>query len=167
MCEHMFVSSPDPEFREVEIRCARCGLCKPPEAFNWRRRERGQRDTYCRTCRAEYKHEHYSANKQRYIDQAATSKRKLQTERMTFLIEYLRSRGCLDCGETDPLVLGFDHRGVKAFNVCSALNGRRWEAVLSEIEKCDVRCANCHRRRTARQRNWMRFILVAGATPGE
>jgi hypothetical protein len=149
-CEQMFVSTRDQDSRDVEIRCARCRLRKPPEAFNWRRRERAQRDTYCRACRAEYKHEHYSANKQRYVNQAASSKRKLQAERMTFLIEYLRSRGCLDCGETDPLVLEFDHRGAKAFNVCSALNGRRWETVLSEIEKCDVRCTNCHRPRTAR-----------------
>ena len=145
---------------EEEIRCARCGRHKPSDAFNWRRRERGQRDTYCRPCRAEYKHEHYSANKQRYIDQAATSKRKRQRERMTFLIECLRSHGCVDCGETDPLVLEFDHRGDKAFNIGSVLNERRWEAVLREIEKCDVRCANCHRRRTARQLNSMRFMLV-------
>jgi hypothetical protein len=107
--------------------------------------------------------EHYSANKQRYIDQAATRKRKLQRERMILLIEHLQSHGCVDCGETDPLVLEFDHRGDKAFNICSVLNERPWEAVLCEIEKCEVRCANCHRRRTARQRNSMRFMLVAEA----
>lgn len=157
----MFVLEKRPELDEEKIRCARCGRHQSPDAFNWRRRERGQRDTYCRTCRAEYKHEHYSANKQRYIDQAATRKRKLQRERMIFVIERLRSHGCVDCGETDPLVLEFDHRGDKAFNICSVLNERPWEAVLREIEKCEVRCANCHRRRTARQRNSMRFMLVA------
>lgn len=156
----MFVLEKRRKPADEEIRCARCGRHKPPDAFNWRRVARGQRDTYCRVCRAEYKHEHYAANKQRYIDRAAISKRQLQTERMTFLVEYLRSHGCVDCGETDPLVLEFDHRGDKAFNICSALNGRRWETVLSEIEKCDVRCANCHRRRTARQRNSTRFKLI-------
>lgn len=162
----MFVSDAGQDSDEVAVHCARCGRWKSPEAFNWRRRERGQRDTYCRTCRAEYKHEHYSANKRRYIEQAAASKRKLQTERMIFLIDYLRSHGCVDCGETDPLVLEFDHRGDKAFTIGSSLNGRRWEDVLSEIEKCDVRCANCHRRRTARQHNSVRFVLVAQAVPG-
>jgi hypothetical protein len=29
-----------------------------------------------------------------------------------------------------------------------------WSRVLLEIEKCDVRCANCHRRRTAQQYGW-------------
>jgi hypothetical protein len=159
----VFVLEIGGESGEEAIRCARCGRHKPPDAFNWRRRERGQRDTYCRPCRADYKHEHYSANKQRYIQQAAAGKRRRQRERMTFLIEYLRSRGCVECGETDPLVLEFDHRGDKACNIGSVLNERRWEAVLSEIEKCDVRCANCHRRRTALQRNTMRFVLVAEA----
>jgi hypothetical protein len=44
---------------------------KPDEEFAWHRREKGQRDTYCRPCRAKYKREHYLANKQRYIDAAA------------------------------------------------------------------------------------------------
>jgi hypothetical protein len=37
------------------------------------------------------------------------------------------------------------------------LTGHSWERVLQEIALCDVRCANCHRRRTAQQRNW--YIL--------
>src|SRR5579884_933907 len=101
--EHVFVRAEDCQPDGEQIRCMRCGLYKPSGSFNWRRRALGQRDSYCRPCRAEYKHEHYSANRQRYIEQAATSKQKLQRERMVFLIELLRSYG-LDCGETDPLV---------------------------------------------------------------
>ena len=29
-----------------------------------------------------------------------------------------------------------------------------WNAILVEIAKCDIRCANCHRRRTASQYGW-------------
>jgi hypothetical protein len=32
-------------------------------------------------------------------------------------------------------------------------------AVLDEIEKCEVVCANCHRRRTARRRGTLRYLL--------
>jgi hypothetical protein len=35
-------------------------------------------------------------------------------------------------------------------------DGRRWESILQEIQKCTVRCANCHRRRTATQQRWWR-----------
>jgi hypothetical protein len=54
-----------------ECKCCRCGKTKPAENFAWRRRSKGQRDSFCRPCRAAYKREHYLANKQRYIDQAA------------------------------------------------------------------------------------------------
>ena len=32
--------------------CCRCGERKPAEDFAWRRKARGQRDTYCRPCRS-------------------------------------------------------------------------------------------------------------------
>jgi hypothetical protein len=63
----------------------------------------------------------------------------------------------VDCGESDPVVLEFDHLDgeVKAGNICTMVNRPcLWEAIVAEIEKCEVRCSNCHRRRTARQMGW-------------
>src|SRR5919197_731996 len=94
-------------------RCGRCGETKPLEDFAWRRRAMGQRHNMCRPCQADYHREHYLANKQRYIDQAAAQKRRARLARTLLLIEYFKEHPCVDCGETDPVVLEFDHRGEK------------------------------------------------------
>jgi hypothetical protein len=79
------------------------------EDFAWRRKARGQRDNYCRPCRAAYKQEHYQTHRRRYIDQAQVRKKAVAAERLSYLVAYLREHPCADCGETDPVVLEFDH----------------------------------------------------------
>ena len=57
--------------------------------------------------------------------------------------------GCRDCGELDPIVLDFDHvRGKKVANIAEMCGKVSEKTMLAEIAKCDVRCANCHRRKT-------------------
>ncbi len=142
-------------------RCGRCGELRSPDAFAWRRKSRGQRDNYCRPCRAAYKQEHYRANRQRYIDNAAKRRRTEVEIRVRFLLDYFSDHPCADCGERDPLVLEFDHLGDKRFNIAKGIRDRNWTAVLAEIAKCEVVCANCHRRRTARRGGFMRSVMAA------
>lgn len=71
------------------------------------------------------------------------------------IVEYLKSNHCVDCGESDPVVLEFDHTDpTKKIDNISNMVRRSWELIKKEIDKCDVVCANCHRRRTAKQFNW-------------
>ena len=151
------------------IKCYRCGGLKPADEFAWRRKHRNQRDSFCRPCRAEYKREHYLANRQRYIDNAAASKQRIRLERTKQLLRYFKDHPCVDCGESDPVVLEFDHLRDKSFNIAEALHNRTWDDVLAEIAKCEVVCANCHRRRTSSRRGALRVILtterVAGIEP--
>ena len=114
----------------------------------------------CRPCRSDYKHRHYVKNRQRYVDQAREQKRRLTRERMAYLFEYFTAHPCRDCGETDPIVLEFDHLRDKAFNIGEALPYRNWESILAEITKCDVVCANCHKRRTVRRSGSIRGTLA-------
>jgi hypothetical protein len=142
-------------------RCGRCQELKPLSEFAWRRRRRRQRDNMCRPCRSAYHREHYLANMQRYIDQAQARKQALRLTRTTYLLEYFSSRPCADCGENDPVALEFDHLDseAKAFDIGQSLPYRNWQAILDEIEKCEVVCANCHRRRTALRRGTLRALL--------
>jgi hypothetical protein len=102
-------------------KCSRCGEVKPVDDFAWRRKEKGQRDSFCRPCRSAYGKEHYEANRQRYIEQAAVLKRVRMLERTRYLIDFFATHPCLDCGETDPVVLEFDHLRDKAFAIGPAL----------------------------------------------
>ena len=143
-------------------RCGRCGERKPVTDFAWRRKTKGQRHNMCRPCHAAYHREHYLANKHRYIKRARAQKELRRIERTLFLLEYFARHSCVDCGESDPVVLDFDHvdgKGEKAFEVARNFAERRWQDVLEEMEKCEVVCSNCHRKRTARRRNALRWAL--------
>ena len=74
-----------------------------------------------------------------------------QKDRMKkYLLEYLSTRSCIDCGEKDPLVLDFDHRDPSTkYKSISQIIAFAYgiNRLQEEIEKCDIRCANCHRRR--------------------
>jgi hypothetical protein len=70
------------------------------------------------------------------------------------LFNFLLSQKCTDCGESDPIVLDFDHKipNKKFKTISRMLSGHySWNSILDEIKKCDVRCANCHRRRSYSQ----------------
>jgi hypothetical protein len=74
-----------------------------------------------------------------------------------------RLRSCQDCGIADPIVLPFDHQRSKSKDIGWLVSsGCRGSLVTAELDKCDVRCANCHRRRTARLGNWYRLRYAAG-----
>jgi 5-methylcytosine-specific restriction endonuclease McrA len=65
------------------------------------------------------------------------------------IVEYLRDRGCADCGERDPIVLEFDHLSGKKRNVSELIaQSYSWNSIMREVANCEVVCANCHRRRT-------------------
>jgi hypothetical protein len=135
---------------------------KPLDQFAWRRRRKLQRDNMCAPCRSAYGREHYLANRQKYIDAEARRKRARAEVRTRFLLEYFAENPCEDCGETDPLVLEFDHLRDKSFEVTHQLASRNWQPILDEIAKCEVVCANCHRRRTAQRRGSLRALLTQG-----
>lgn len=63
-----------------------------------------------------------------------------------------RGRPCVDCGGTfDPVAMDFDHLdGASKSSGISQMVRGGWsmERVLTEIAKCELVCANCHRVRT-------------------
>ena len=78
---------------------------------------------------------------------------RYEQQKRDWLTEYLRTHPCVDCGETDRDVLDFDHvRGVKLFGIATVMRkGYSLESLISEVAKCEVRCANCHRKVTRKR----------------
>ena len=84
---------------------------------------------------------------------------KLRTRQIW--INYLKTHSCVDCGESDIVVLGFDHvRGKKIANVSKISRGGSIKVLEREIRKCDVVCSNCHSRRTAARSNWYINLVI-------
>lgn len=84
-------------------------------------------------------------------DRAAAQAR--YRERLRQAKEDAKAGGCVDCGESDPIVLQFHHRVVSEdnFRIGRATGTESLPRLLAEIDKCDVVCANCHLRRHAAQ----------------
>lgn len=72
------------------------------------------------------------------------------------MFDYFKTHPCVDCGENDYIVLEFDHvRSNKVASISSLIgSGYSVDTVKREIAKCEVRCANCNRRKTAKQFDW-------------
>lgn len=117
--------------------------------------------TYCKPCHREYVRRHYRENKQRYVDKANARNERIREENRERLVQYLRTHPCVDCGERDLVVLQFDHvRGAKTAAVSNLVRRPApWTMIAAEIGKCDVRCANCHVRRTAASGGWWNLAL--------
>lgn len=104
-----------------------------------------------------YQRAHYEANRGYYADAAKRHTKKMRDAVVEWLVAYLAAHPCIDCGEADLVVLEFDHRDpkTKKFCVSSVTHHRRsLKSVQAEVAKCDVRCANCHRRKTYKERGW-------------
>lgn len=142
--------------------CSKCKIAKEAVEFYASKLTLDGLHSRCRRCCNEQSRAHYQANRVTRLKKTKlqTGLRKQAAQR--FVVEYLRSHPCVDCGEPDIIVLDFDHvRGQKTENIGSMVSyGRPTEKIEAEIRKCDVRCANCHRRMTATRGGHYRSKLI-------
>ncbi|MBI3486273.1 hypothetical protein HY025_05040 [Candidatus Daviesbacteria bacterium] len=139
--------------------CSRCKKHKFLNEFNFKDKAKGLRQYHCKECSRLYVQSHYKRNRQYYIRKAKIRNEKTRKVIKDFVWNYLSKHACVDCGEKDPIVLEFDHIRDKSFTISSAGRDRLLEDVIREIKKCEVRCANCHRRKTAKQFGWDKKAL--------
>ena len=87
----------------------------------------------------------YRANKE-YVKQRA----KERTEKLVRLVHLAKMNPCMDCGvQYLPCQMDFDHvRGKKVDNISDLVKKGNETKLLTELEKCELVCSNCHRLRT-------------------
>lgn len=136
--------------------CGRCGLMKPATEFVFKDKDQRVRHSWCRECFAEYKRAWYERNRDGHIAHVTRNREASTAANRRRAYQYLAEHPCVDCGETDPVVLEFDHvRGIKRHDVSTMIaGGFTWATIEEEIAKCDIRCGNDHKRRTAKQRGF-------------
>lgn len=138
---------------EVVRLCSRCGVTKALGEFPVKNAKKGWYRSYCRSCCREYGREHYRKNVRAYARKAKVRAAIDRPRNRRIISDHLRTHPCVDCGESDALVLEFDHRdpSEKAGDVGRIVHAGTVAALQAEMNKCDVRCGNCHRIKTARQ----------------
>jgi len=101
---------------------------------------------------ADAKHQWYLSNTEHQKARVRSNHDRTTADNHSKAWEYLAAHPCVDCGETDPIVLQFDHVAEKRRDISEMVRaGFSWPAIESEIARCQVRCGNCHRRKTARE----------------
>src|SRR5690349_18109728 len=85
---------------------------------------------------------HYQNNKSYMIQRAKLFTNKARKRNKDYIKSYLESHPCVDCGESDIIVLEFDRINDKTNNVSTGANlGWSIEKLQKEIDKCEIRCA--------------------------
>lgn len=138
--------------------CYVCKEEKPLSAFNRNKCRKDGLQTFCRDCGKARSRQYYQENKEKHKGVVNVRKRREIQRNRAFVLECLLSNPCRVCGEADPAALEFDHLRDKENTVKNlAHNGSCLPRIQAEIEKCQVLCANCHRKKTAEEQNWYVF----------
>lgn len=112
-----------------------CIECKK----EWQNSKSGRE--YLKQYRSDYK----KTEKGREVNLKAT--RDHRERRRQWLFEYKQSVSCVYCGESNPLCLDLDHvdhSTKKGTPGKMFINGTNWNDVMSELDKCQPVCRNCH-----------------------
>lgn len=87
-------------------------------------------------------------------DRAITFTKMARTRNYEFIEMYKKNHPCVDCGNSDIRVLDFDHIGNNKLTEVSKMAKDIWslDRIKREINKCQIRCSNCHRIKTWERR---------------
>lgn len=136
--------------------CPCCKAVKEASDFHKNARRRDGLQNYCKQCKQKADRSNYLKNPERKYRENRAHKQDVRLK----VYDYLSLHPCVDCGETDPIFLEFDHvKGEKRHNIADLNHQTRaWSLIEEEMSKCVVRCIKCHRIKTARELGWYKWL---------
>ena len=136
-------------------KCYKCKSLLSISLFNVNKARKDGYQTSCKNCQAKANRIYYKKNKKRCINVIRLNKRKRALENHIKIITKYFNKPCVDCNKIyHPSSLVFDHVKNKSEGVGSLVrSGYAWSVIKKEIDKCQVRCQNCHFLKTSRQFN--------------
>lgn len=127
--------------------CRGCGVLRTNEEFALKSRRTGKRHSRCKECCRRVSKDHYRLNHDAYIQRNRQNNPLHRKRNAAMVFEYLLVHPCVRCGESDPVVLEFNHMDpdFKTANISDLVRfGSSPKRLFSEIGLCEVMCANCH-----------------------
>ena len=126
----------------------------------------GQYYEKCKECTKIRGRNYYHVNKERQLPLALIRKHRAHMTKQNY-INSIKDVPCADCGyKFHPVAMDFDHRvhTDKIKNI-GTMMVKNWslDRIKTEIEKCDIVCANCHRIRTYFRYAEVAKVVKAGA----
>ncbi len=151
-------------FEEGKRKCSHCKEIYTLEENFRKRKNKTGKDAYeyrCHPCLRKNRRETRRNNVERYRGYA----KKLYIKNKKYIYDILLKNPCVVCGESDPACLDFDHidPSEKEFHISQSVYMSA-KKVQKEIEKCQVLCANCHRKKTAKQFGWYSWLNLEDTT---
>ena len=152
-------------------RCVICKQVQPLREFNVKQSSPDGKQNTCRECNRVASMAYYRRSRAKHLVEVKKNNKRYASRLRELKLTYLLDHPCIDCGESNPIVLEFDHiKGTKEANVSQLIwsAGARPTRFQREIAKCVVRCVNCHRRKTAHARGSWRLhaaIVANDASP--
>lgn len=141
--------------------CYTCKITKTSDQFNKNKSKSDGLNSICKVCSQERSRQYYSDNKVHHIKNITRRKKATIKSSQDYILDYLKQHHCVDCGNDDVRVLEFDHLGDKSYNVSQLISGGySMSTLITEIAKCEVVCANCHRIRTYTRSGSYRILAL-------
>lgn len=98
----------------------------------------------------EYQARWRAANVEVQRERVKANNQRVKTEARAYIAE-VKKAGCSRCPETHPATLDFHHKtDDKKYGIAKMVSrATSLKTIKAEIEKCELLCANCHRKEHA------------------